>query len=219
MLSDYEYFRTPNGVLYCGDCLEIMPMLPKVDLLLTDPPYGINHITHGQIFKESFSIKGDSDLWAYQYLVSLKKPLCAFYSPYNPPCIKWRSILVWYKGPQVGAGGDAKTCWKRDIELIGIINNMALSGKRDSSLLRFNSAVKKPSGHFCEKPLSLMIYLAKKIPAGITVDPFAGSCTTAIACERLNRKWICIEIDEHYCEISKQRIIRETKQLRLPGGF
>jgi len=39
-LSNYEYFRTENGVLYCGDCMEIMPMLEPVDLVLTDPPYG-----------------------------------------------------------------------------------------------------------------------------------------------------------------------------------
>ena len=41
-LEQYEYYRTPNGVLYCADSLEILPMLPKVDLVLTDPPYGMN---------------------------------------------------------------------------------------------------------------------------------------------------------------------------------
>ena len=41
-LSDYEYFRTPNGILYLGDALTIMPLLEPVDLVLTDPPYGLN---------------------------------------------------------------------------------------------------------------------------------------------------------------------------------
>lgn len=43
-LKEYEYYRTENGVLYCGDCLEILPLLPdnSVDLVLTDPPYGMN---------------------------------------------------------------------------------------------------------------------------------------------------------------------------------
>ena len=46
-LSDYEYFRTDLGVLYCGDCLEILSLIEdKVDLILTDPPYGIQQMTY-----------------------------------------------------------------------------------------------------------------------------------------------------------------------------
>ncbi|HHE64863.1 MAG TPA: hypothetical protein ENL09_02460, partial [Bacteroidetes bacterium] len=40
-LKSYEYYRNENGVIYCGDCLEIMPLLEPVDLCLTDPPYGV----------------------------------------------------------------------------------------------------------------------------------------------------------------------------------
>ena len=59
--------------------------------------------------------------------------------------------------------------------------------------------------HFCRKA-------SKRILKGSI-----GSGTTAIACERLNRKWIGIEISEEYCEIAKQRIINETRQRKLPG--
>ena len=46
-LKDYEYYRTDLGVLYCGDCLEILPLIPdnSVDLVLTDPPYGIDYLS------------------------------------------------------------------------------------------------------------------------------------------------------------------------------
>jgi len=104
------YYQEENITIYHGDCLEIMPQLEPVDLVLTDPPYGINHCSHGQIFLKSEKILGDDGLWAYDFLISLKKPLCCFYSPYNPPNIKWRNILVWSKGLQVGAGGDPSTC-------------------------------------------------------------------------------------------------------------
>ena len=42
-LSDFEYYREPSGVIYCGDCLEILPLLEpgSVDLVVTDPPYGV----------------------------------------------------------------------------------------------------------------------------------------------------------------------------------
>ena len=43
MLSDYEYYRTDNGVLYCGNNKKIMAIMEhEFDLCLTDPPYGIN---------------------------------------------------------------------------------------------------------------------------------------------------------------------------------
>uniref|UniRef100_A0A6H1ZW64 site-specific DNA-methyltransferase (cytosine-N(4)-specific) n=1 Tax=viral metagenome TaxID=1070528 RepID=A0A6H1ZW64_9ZZZZ len=47
------------------------------------------------------------------------------------------------------------------------------------------------------------------------LDPMCGSGTTLKMAERLGRKWIGIEISEEYCEIAKQRIIKETRQLRL----
>ena len=47
------------------------------------------------------------------------------------------------------------------------------------------------------------------------LDPFMGSGTTAKMCEKLNRKWIGIEISEEYCEIAAQRIEMESRQGRL----
>ena len=209
------YYESSLGKLYHGSCEDILPEIEQVDLVLTDPPYGINHKSHNQLFKNAVPIKNDNDLWAYDYLISLNQPLCAFFSPYNPPKIKWRNVLVWNKGKQVGIGGDRETCWKRDIEMIGVINNPPLNGKRDSSVLNFNALVNKPSGHFCEKPLNLLIYLINKIPANIILDPFIGSGTTAIAAERLGRRWIGIEKELKYCEIAKQRIKNEASQLKL----
>ena len=47
------------------------------------------------------------------------------------------------------------------------------------------------------------------------LDPFLGSGTTAVACEKLNRRWIGIEISEKYCEIAKQRIEQEANQYKM----
>lgn len=51
---------------------------------------------------------------------------------------------------------------------------------------------------------------------GIVLDPFIGSGTTAVVAANLNRRWIGIEINPEYCEMAKRRILRETKQRRLP---
>lgn len=68
--------------------------------------------------------------------------------------------------------------------------------------LRYNT-------HPTVKPLKLIEYLCKltMIPTGgVVLDPFLGSGTTAMACEKLGRKWIEIELNEEYCEIAKKRI-------------
>jgi DNA modification methylase len=49
----------------------------------------------------------------------------------------------------------------------------------------------------------------------VVLDPFAGSGTLAVVCEHLNRRWICIELDEANCEISVKRIEAERKQPSL----
>ena len=75
---------------------------------------------------------------------------------------------------------------------------------------------KKPD-HPSPKPLDFMLKLIKRFTeAGDTViDPFMGSGTTALVCERLQRRWIGIELSRDYCDLIKQRIEREKSQLVL----
>lgn len=71
--------------------------------------------------------------------------------------------------------------------------------------------------HPTQKPVPLMEYLIKTYTNEyeIVLDFACGSGTTGIACERLNRKWIMIEKEEKYCEITAKRIKREISQFKL----
>ena len=73
--------------------------------------------------------------------------------------------------------------------------------------------------HPTVKPIKLIEYLMKLTimpnPNQIYIDPFIGSGTTAIVCEKLGRRWIGIELNPEYCEIAKQRILAITKQSKL----
>jgi DNA modification methylase len=204
-----------NATLYLGDCREILPSLPKVDALITDPPYGIDHETHGQIFARATPIQGDSTTECYAWLDGLELPLVAFYSPYVDPGIKWRSVLSWVKGEDTGCGGDRETCWKRDFELIGIKRNGNLTGQRDSAVLRYRARDNSQSGHFSEKPVGIMEYLISKMGVDVVCDPFMGSGTTGVACMNLGRKFIGIEIEPKYFDIACERIEQAQRQLRL----
>lgn len=107
----------------------------------------------------------------------------------------------------------------------GGIGESTLRGHNDSgSAARFFYTAKasrsergEGNTHATVKPIALMLYLVRLVSRDwhVVLDPFFGSGTTAVACERLNRKWIGIELSEQYCEIAAKRIEAETKQLKL----
>lgn len=204
-----------DATLYHGDCMDVLPTLGKVDAVVTDPPYGIAHKTHGQRFVHAKPIAGDDSLEAYRWLESLRVPLVAFFSPYRWPGISWRSVLCWHKGEDTGAGGDAATCWKRDIELIGVVRNSKLNGFRDSALVRYRARMDHQTGHFAQKPVLLMEYLISKLRNSLITDPFMGSGTTGVACMNLGRKFIGIELERKYFDIACERIEQAQKQVPL----
>jgi site-specific DNA-methyltransferase (adenine-specific) len=85
------------------------------------------------------------------------------------------------------------------------------------SILEFsNKSGKGYSYHPTQKPLALLEYLIKTYTneGDLVLDFTCGSGTTLVVCEKLNRKWIGIEINEEYCEIAKQRIKNTIKQLK-----
>lgn len=210
------YYQDESVTIYHGDCREIVPTLGSVDLVLTDPPYGINHRSNGQLFQDALPIVGDDSLevaqWVREWAATRHVPTAMFFSPYRP-MTGWRNVLCWSKGEHVGIGGDRATCWKRDFELIGIERNGPLNGNRESAVLRFNAVSPPLSGHFAEKPLDLMVYLLVKLGGGIILDPFMGSGTTLRAAKDLGRRAIGIEIEERYCEIAAQRMAQEVLAL------
>jgi len=205
------YYEDGSCTIYHGDCLEILPQLPKVDLVLTDPPYGIAHKSHGQIFVHAETIQNDHSTEMAEWVLSAfpTEPLAMFFSPYRP-IGKWRNVLVWDKGGHVGIGGDRETCWKRDFELIGVRNNGALLPPRESAILDYPALSPPPSGHFAEKPESIMRYLIHKMGGLLVLDPFCGSGPVLRAAKDLGRKSIGIELEERWCEASVNRLKQEV---------
>ena len=202
-------------------------MLPKVDLVLTDPPYGIDLKNHAPgTFRRSqtYFIAGDKDCDAGGAVVGWcclqKLPTCVFASPELPWPGNWRNLLVWDKGGAVGGGGDTATCWKRTWELIQIARNATLNGDRDPSVIRFPITPADSKLHPAQKPLELLVYLVNKLSAvGQTIlDPFMGSGTTLRASKDLGRKAIGIEISEEYCEIAAKRLRQEVFSFSAEEG-
>jgi len=210
------YYEHAGITIYHGDCRDILPQLEPVDLVLTDPPYGIGLDNHDPDVKSSrpngWKIKGDdSQLLGESVLRSLwGYPMIVFASPKNPWIGDWSQYLVWWKGPAVGGGGEPSMYWKLDWELIQVRNLGKLNGSRDSSVFEYWITPSDSPYHPTQKPESLIGYLIGKVQANTVLDPFMGSGTTLRAAKDLGRRAIGIEIEEKYCEIAAKRLSQEV---------
>lgn len=208
------YYETPLGKLYHGDCLEILPNLPTVDLVLTDPPYNVG-INYGDKTNDKMSRK-NFILWIrprFKIMRSKSKTVLISgqgrlpdYALIEP----WKWLLAWYK----------PACMGRSPVGFNNFEPIAMWGKGCNNGTDVITATiipdKSLDGHPCPKPIKWameILFLFKDHKS--VLDPFCGSGTTSVACERLKRQWIGIEIEEKYCEIAAKRIEAERKQLKL----
>ena len=212
-----------DATLYHGDCLEILPTLPKVDAVITDPPYGIACA----VSSGNDTIRGDHSVEARDAALAACEWSAAvvFGSPKIERPRDIVCVLVWSKGPMVGMG-DLGFPWKLTHEEIYILGDKRVwRGKREESVLldpaiypnlpEANKARGEPLEHPTQKPISLMRRLIGKLDATVVLDPFMGSGTTGVACAQLGRKFIGIEIERKYFDIACERIDNAYRQKRM----
>ena len=110
------------------------------------------------------------------------------------------SLLVWHKRNSEGFLANAEAAWM----------NKGLGVHIYSEPVEKMQAERT---HPTQKPVGLMKWCINKAGEPKTIlDPFAGSCTTGRASKDLNRKCICIELEEKYCEIGAKRMAQEVMQ-------
>ena len=198
------YYQDDAVTIYNADCRDVLPTLDKVDLLLTDPPYG-KRLNYGGKTDDSTDWFKENTRW----LVSLEVPLiftCPSSKIYDIPKPDW--IAVWHKPLSFGF-------WSTPMlphwEAICIYTQPLKITRSDV----FVSNPEKPNGHPAPKPLSLLREILSVFPAEIVVDPFMGSGTTLRAAKDLGRKAIGIEIEERYCEIAADRMSQTVMPLQI----
>jgi site-specific DNA-methyltransferase (adenine-specific) len=220
------YYKTELGTLYHGDCLEIMPHLGPVDLVLTDPPYGVAHCTGGDKGTYQKAVYGTTrfdDTEEYRKNVVV---------PFIALCVEKFERVVLTPGifglRDYPPPDDIGCFWTpaaqthgrwgfRTFNPILYYGKSPRAGKGDSPSGKQLTEKAKKNGHPCPKPIGAWMWLLHKasFSTDTVLDPFIGSGTTAVACERLNRRWIGIEISEKYCEIAAKQIEDEARQLKL----
>lgn len=195
-----------NATLYHGDCLEILPTLPKVDAVVTDPPYGIGFGSkHTKWSANRGVVLGDWD----KEIPDLNPILglgCDFIiwggERFSLPVS--RGWLTWVKPDAAPTFASTEHAWTN----------------KDRPSRHFSYAIgavnQERVGHPTQKPLRLMEWCLGLFPdAASILDPFMGSGTTGVACANLGRKFIGIEIEERYFRIACERIDAAYRQQRL----
>jgi DNA modification methylase len=190
-------------VLFLGDCREVLPTV-EASVCVTDPPYGCAATTGWCGKYDGFEIEGDGDTSIRDWLCTTwKGPMLMFGSPRipAPPC---RAKLIWRKGEHTGMG-DLSFPWKPDYEEVYVMGE-GWHGARTTSVLSWTALTSSARNHPTEKPWELMHALIGKAPEGAVIDPFMGIGTTGVACAKLGRRFIGIEIHEPYFDIACRRI-------------
>ena len=210
------YYQDENITLYHGDCREITAWL-DADVLVTDPPYGIDYQSGRRRDTLAASIVGDKDTTARDDVLAAwgDRPAVVFGTWRIPRPEGTRARLIWDTKGALGMG-DLTIPWKPSDQEIYVLGS-GFSGRRDTNVLTcapVQSMAKNGRQHPHEKPVPLLERLLVKCPPGVVADPFAGSGSTLRAAANLGRKAIGVELDERYCEI----IAKSLDQYALDFG-
>lgn len=227
--------------LILGDCLEVMEFLDSVDHVITDPPYEDEYQETKAKIKRTDGRKmaGDtfSDALGFLGISTIRGQLCEKVSKINNGwfigfCIAegvrpWRDSLQ-----QVGFKYDTALAWIKPDAMPRFNGQGAARGFEcavtswcGKGHRKWNAGGKRgvythcvntdrQGEHPTEKPLPLMVEILKDFtrPGETILDPFMGSGTTGVACVKLQRKFIGIELNEKYFDLSCRRIEEAYKQ-------
>lgn len=207
-----------------ADCMDVLKLLPDkcVDLVLTDPPYGIgeskgknksrdnlakakdygnkdwdNVIPSAELFSEIFRVSKNQIIWGGNYFTEYLK---------NSSC--W---IVWDKD---NGASDFADC---ELAYTSFKTAVRKYIYRWAGMLQGNMKEKEIRFHPTQKPLPLFQWCLQNYSneGDLILDCFSGSGTTAVACHNLKRRFICVEKDKEYYEASVKRLENAQKQLLL----
>jgi site-specific DNA-methyltransferase (adenine-specific) len=222
-----------DATLYLGDCREMLPTLPKVDAVVTDPPYGVNLGKCGDFRGGVHGMAHEG--YAGTYTDTHSEFVADIVPRINMALSRAKRALVW-TGPHIheqakpdAIGGvfcpsaTGRHVWGfkqfLPVLLYGMSPSLARgTGASNPTAIKSTEVASEDSrGHPVPKPEGWMMWSVQLASeAGETIlDPFMGSGTTGVACMRLNRRFIGIEIHEPYFDIACRRIEAEHRRPRL----
>ena len=197
--------------LILGDCLAVMPGLGRFDAVVTDPPYGIRADEAAAKNKGKCGWKDYGETqWdrerpsqeIFDVILACSKEQVVwggnYFTDFLPPSMRW---LIWDKGQRDFSLADFEMAWT--------------SQQKAARAFDYPRALALKDGkqHPTQKPVALMEWCLGFLPDARTIlDPFMGSGTTLVACQRMGRQGTGIELDPGYFDIACRRVDEAARQ-------
>ncbi len=193
------YYQDEFVTIFHGDSRELLSGGASADVLVTDPPYGIDFAAQPTKWQRRAGQKPEGwdsvpisaeDL---DRLLACAPVQCIWGGNYYPlpPSRGW---LAWAKPDAPPSMGSIEFAWTNLDKNAGhIVHSIGATNA-------------ERVGHPTQKPLRVMAWCLSRLPAGTVIDPYMGSGTSLVAAKEHGRRAIGIEINERYCELAAQRL-------------
>ena len=189
-----------DATLYLGDCQDILPTLPKVDAVITDPPYGIG-IASNPVRQAHAKLDWDATPPTSELITACVKAgyVSIIWGGNYFDLPPQQCFLVWDKvQPQNFSLAMCEMAW---------------TNKKGPAKMYRQSVTSYSKEHPTQKPVELMKWCIDIAGNPQTIlDPFMGSGTTGVAAVQMGRKFIGIEREPSYFDIACERIENAYKQ-------
>jgi DNA modification methylase len=203
------YYDQGGITIYHADCADVLPDVDpaRVDLLLTDPPYGIGydsgHAKHQGSSIDRGMVVGDDSPFDPSHLLHYGRAIIWGGNCFASKLPDWPGWIVWDKVTQNVSqmrGAEAEFAWTNFVTRSRVFRHLWRGAYRDSE-----------NGHHVhptQKPVALMRWVLDNWtePGDLILDPYMGSGPVARACADLGRRYIGVEIVEEYCEAAVNRL-------------
>lgn len=217
-----------RATLYLGDCRDILPTLPKVDAVVTDPPYGVGLIKKTSRYLSANAAEPYEDDPAF--IVPMVREViksCISISRSVAVTPGVRNLQEYPKANSIGTifspGASGRDSWgfgcNNPILYYGKCPFLANGrGSRPNSFASYSANPyeqdERNSEHPCPKPLAWMLWLVNRtsLDGETILDPFMGSGTTGVAAVQMGRDFIGIEREPKYFDIACRRIEDAQRQ-------
>lgn len=213
------YYKDDFVTIYNADCRKILPLLEPVDLVLTDPPYGVElgkKANNQRFDRQAYTQVEDTPDFVSQIVIPTieicrQKSQRVIVTPGVKNMFSYplpTHVGSFYYPAASGCNSWGFSCWQ-PILYYGK-DPYGGKGSKPDSFMSTEAADK--NGHPCPKPLGQWKMLLKRcsLPGETVLDPFMGSGTTLRAAKDLQLRAIGIEIEEKYCAIAVQRLRQES---------
>ena len=185
----------------------------KADMVFTDPPYGYSYESNHQN-KHKMLMNDDVILDFLPVCKTVMSDCSTIYictshqtidkwKPLVESVFEYKNLIFWKKNNWSMGDLSGSFAGQHEIILFASIGKQKIIGSRDTDIWEFNR--EPPKLHPTMKPVELIEYGMSKWQSGKVLDPFLGSGSTLIACEKTNRKCYGMEIDPHYCDVIVKR--------------